>query len=263
MVDIEMGSDGVPHTPWETAATRLRALCQDTTSAILERRHASKFGVDTEELDRVISQNLEILKAGIAKLEGELSVAEESSGSDKNELRRWEEALLELSKLYDRTEGIARGEDASTVYANERSSLGLEWSRNGSRIGSKSVRFSNQVDSSPLGQDNGVDGELQAGEHVLLQQRIMDDQDSHLDELSATIERQKHIGLMINDELDLHVDLLEDTETRVDSTQQRLRGVGRRLERVMMNSTSSSRGTTVMCALFVILILVIVAARKM
>lgn len=48
---------------------------------------------------------------------------------------------------------------------------------------------------------------------------------------------------MINDELDLHVDLLEETEERVDRTSSRLRGAGRRLERVLEDSVKNSKGT--------------------
>eukprot|EP00842_Homolaphlyctis_polyrhiza_P001954 jgi/Hompol1/275/HPOL_002468-RA len=66
-------------------------------------------------------------------------------------------------------------------------------------------------------------------EVVQLQTRIMDQQDSQLDQLHETVTRQKLIGLEIGNELDMHVDLLQQTDQLVDNTQQRLTSADRRL----------------------------------
>ncbi|KND03778.1 uncharacterized protein SPPG_01235 [Spizellomyces punctatus DAOM BR117] len=232
---------------WEKERATLTSLGEDTIGCILERKHAAKFGVSTEELDERIQKNLSVLKSGIGKLEQSLSDAEESTGRDKSELRRWEEAILQLSKQYDRIEAMARGEETMNLFTQRNSP------RN--KGGNKAVRFTDPVEAT-------MDEELSNGESLHLQQRIMDEQDAQLDELSETIARQKHIGLLINEELDLHVDLLEETEGRVDSTSRRLRGAGRRLEQVLQSSVRNSRGTTIIAILVVILILVIVIANK-
>jgi syntaxin 8 len=68
------------------------------------------------------------------------------------------------------------------------------------------------------------------------------DQDTQLDHLSEAISRQKHIGLLISDELDLHIDLIEETEEAVESTQSRLNGASRSLRDIHASSQSNWRG---------------------
>ena len=62
---------------------------------------------------------------------------------------------------------------------------------------------------------NNSNDHLNENELLQLQNRIIDDQDSRLDQLSETIQRQKNLGILIGNELDLHVDLLEETENAV------------------------------------------------
>ena len=56
------------------------------------------------------------------------------------------------------------------------------------------------------------------------------EQDDHLDRLSQSINRQHHISLQMNDELDVHAGLLEQLDTDLDNTDARLRGARRRLD---------------------------------
>jgi hypothetical protein len=61
---------------------------------------------------------------------------------------------------------------------------------------------------------------------------MMDEQDQRLDQLSHSINRQHHISLQINDELDVHAGLLEDLEGGVDGVGSRLGTARRKLDRV-------------------------------
>jgi syntaxin 8 len=61
---------------------------------------------------------------------------------------------------------------------------------------------------------------------------IATEQDTHLEHLSHSINRQHHISLQINDELDVHTGLLEELDTDLDTTHSRLSGARRRLDRV-------------------------------
>lgn len=56
------------------------------------------------------------------------------------------------------------------------------------------------------------------------------EQDAHLDRLSHSIGRQRDISLQINDELDVHTGLLEELDTDLDQTHNRLSGAARRLQ---------------------------------
>ena len=58
------------------------------------------------------------------------------------------------------------------------------------------------------------------------------DQDERLNLLSSSIGRQNHLSVQIGDELDVHSELLEDTDAAMDRTQQRLNRAKKRLDRV-------------------------------
>ena len=64
------------------------------------------------------------------------------------------------------------------------------------------------------------------------QQHQMASQDNQLDALSASIGRQHHLSLQMNDELETHAELLEEMDTAVESTGARLGRASRRLDRV-------------------------------
>ncbi|KAJ3286521.1 hypothetical protein HK104_008990 [Borealophlyctis nickersoniae] len=245
---------------WETEEATLKSLGDDTLAIVLERKRALKAGVALSDYDKRIKDSLGVLKAGIGQLEQRLSEAEDTGGRNATDLRRWEEAILQLSKQYDRLEFMVRAEDEDNPSARrELFTPPPRAQPSGSSRKDKSVRFTSSSEED--GDGSGL--ELQSGEMLTLQKRIIDDQDAQLDLLSETISRQKQLGMMISDELDLHVDLLEETEERVDATGERLRGAGRRLGDVSKAAASSSRGTTVIIILVIILMIVIVMAKKL
>jgi hypothetical protein len=66
------------------------------------------------------------------------------------------------------------------------------------------------------------------------------EQDNHLDQLSGAITRQKEIGLLISEELDLHADLLDTAETTVEVVNRRLLGARQRLDAVSKHAKDKS-----------------------
>ena len=58
------------------------------------------------------------------------------------------------------------------------------------------------------------------------------DQDERLNLLSHSIGRQNHLSIQIGSELDLHHDLLEETDAAMDRTAARLGRARRRLDTV-------------------------------
>ncbi|KAJ3013236.1 hypothetical protein HKX48_005865 [Thoreauomyces humboldtii] len=249
--DLESGQ--ISSGTWEKDRLSLEILSDDISTLLLEKRHAERTRADsstTRDLDSQIRSSLATLKDGIKRIEQRLSAEEDSGDRTALELRGWEEAVLTLSQQYDRLDAMAKAEDG-TVTAEATAARKALFTR---RAGPETTRFSEPEHDSD-GDDDGAGGSLQ------LQQRIMDDQDTQLDELAATIGRQKHIGLMINEELDLHVELLEDTEGRVDATHRRLEGAGRRLSQVLDAAAHTSTGNTFVAILILVLIVVIVIAK--
>lgn len=64
------------------------------------------------------------------------------------------------------------------------------------------------------------------------QQTLMDEQDDRLAQLSTSIAAQTHLSRQIGSELDLHHQLLEETDEAMDRTSARMRGARKRLDKV-------------------------------
>ncbi|ORX40636.1 hypothetical protein BD324DRAFT_647555 [Kockovaella imperatae] len=96
--------------------------------------------------------------------------------------------------------------------------------------------------------------------HELLseQQMMMDDQDERLNLLSSSIGRQNHLSVQIGDELDIHHELLEDTDAAMDRTQERLHRAKKRLDKVASDARQHGSTLTIVGLIFILLILIIV-----
>jgi hypothetical protein len=66
----------------------------------------------------------------------------------------------------------------------------------------------------------------------LILPKINLEQDQQLDHLSHSINRQHHISLQINEELDVHHGLLTELDADIDSTQSRLGKARQKLDHV-------------------------------
>ncbi|EAU86722.2 soluble N-ethylmaleimide-sensitive factor attachment protein receptor [Coprinopsis cinerea okayama7 len=95
---------------------------------------------------------------------------------------------------------------------------------------------------------------------ILLQSQrfLMQEQDQRLDELSHSINRQHHLSVQINDELDVHHGLLEELDTGIDRTAGRLGSARKRLDRVAKGIKENSSAFMIGLLIFVLLILIIV-----
>lgn len=67
------------------------------------------------------------------------------------------------------------------------------------------------------------------------------EQDQHLDNLSHSINRQHHISLQINDELDVHHGLLTELDSDIDRTQSRLGKARQKLDHVARGVKNNSK----------------------
>jgi hypothetical protein len=67
---------------------------------------------------------------------------------------------------------------------------------------------------------------------VTQQQSLMEDQDERLNHLSTSINRQNQLSMQIGDELDVHHQLLEDTDGAMDRTAASLGRARKRLDKV-------------------------------
>ncbi|KAF7313808.1 t-SNARE coiled-coil-like proteiny domain-containing protein [Mycena chlorophos] len=96
-------------------------------------------------------------------------------------------------------------------------------------------------------------------EQMLQTQRLMmDQQDSQLDLLSHSINRQRDLSMQINEELDVHTGLLEELDTDLGNTESRLSGARRRLDRVAKGARNNGSAVTIGALILILLILIIV-----
>ncbi|KAF5381654.1 hypothetical protein D9615_005477 [Tricholomella constricta] len=106
--------------------------------------------------------------------------------------------------------------------------------------------------------DDPEAGYHEPGIMLQTQRRMIDEQDEHLDRLSNSINRQHHISLQINDELDVHTGLLEELDTDLDRTGSRLSSARRRLDQVARGAKNNGSTVTIGLLIFVLLILIII-----
>ncbi|KIY69714.1 hypothetical protein CYLTODRAFT_393152 [Cylindrobasidium torrendii FP15055 ss-10] len=95
------------------------------------------------------------------------------------------------------------------------------------------------------------------GQLVQEQQRLMDQQDSHLDILAASISRQHLLANDIGGELESQVGLIESLEEEVDNTHNRLGRARQKLDRVA-RGVGGNLSTMVIGLLILILLVLIV-----
>ena len=90
--------------------------------------------------------------------------------------------------------------------------------------------------------------------------QIMREQDDQLDALGVTIGRQRELSMRIGDELDNHVQLLDDMDTITDRHSSRLarakRGIGK-----VIRGVGESKQMMIIIALIVILVLLIAITK--
>ncbi|GAA5837670.1 hypothetical protein JCM3766R1_000551 [Sporobolomyces carnicolor] len=97
-------------------------------------------------------------------------------------------------------------------------------------------------------------------EVMQMQQRMMEDQDTQLDSLSSAISRQHALSLRVAEELELHSNLLDDTEAAVDRTDANLRRASGRLDHFAQKAKNTG-STGLIVALIVILVILIIVFK--
>ncbi|KAJ3215375.1 hypothetical protein HDU67_000531 [Dinochytrium kinnereticum] len=202
----------------EDEVYNLKAVCDEVAAQVMDYKQAERAGLPLDEYTSSIDSNMEKLMLGIAALEEKLEKSEQAGSTPGEELRLWEAEILNLSKAHDRLEYMYKPDIAMPVSRKKHSKT--------------KTSFINLDDATT---------QLDSGELLQLQTRIMDEQDIHLDILSESIQRQKNIGLRIGEELELHVDLLEETENAVDATTSRLGESSRRLNQVQTQSKTNTQ----------------------
>ncbi|KAG0167773.1 hypothetical protein DFQ29_000273 [Apophysomyces sp. BC1021] len=198
-------------------ASRLEVLADNTLSIVFERNRSKELGLNYDKHEASIQKKLTQLHEGIKTLEGQLSSEEQRGTSDT---KSNEDKLIHLQVKVDKLDALLADKDNDSA---REILLGNT---------TKTVRF-RPADVDP--------SDLESGQLVQLQQRIMEDvdiayifllgkdQDNNLDQLSDVIRRQRELGLVIGDELEAHAQLIDETDALADRTDAKLRQARKRL----------------------------------
>ncbi|KAG2182025.1 hypothetical protein INT43_006951 [Umbelopsis isabellina] len=203
-------------------ATRTEILADNSMSVAFERNRLKDLGLNYETHEATIQKNLTKMKENLQTLEAQLNKVEQTGASQltntSSNVQDDETKLIELQIKVDKLEALLADksdEDARQILLGKASSRANQ---------NKMVRFSDDTEVNPQ--------ELENGQILQLQTRMMDDQDRNLDMLSEAVGRQRELGLLIGDELEQHVQLIEETDEMVDRTDTRLRHAQKRLNYV-------------------------------
>jgi syntaxin 8 len=235
---------------------KLTAVSTKTLSLLLERQRLQSLSANGASNGSSlhypqIKRNLNQLREGILALETKEGTTSEAAKLLRNQYDRmrgmlWEEEQAEIPSLEKTPSPSPSPEPVPTrpttlMHSNTRDSL------------------LSQPNFAPY-RDDPERGPSEHDEPAALlqtQQLLMDEQDHRLDQLSHSINRQHHISLEINDELDVHHGLLQELDTDIDRTDSRLRKARRKLDTLAKGVKANGSVVTIGVLIFILLILII------
>ncbi|KAK7193366.1 hypothetical protein DPSP01_010973 [Paraphaeosphaeria sporulosa] len=264
-----------------TNPPQLFLLADHIKLSLLERQRAISLNLSPSSQDGQISRSLEQLRSGIEALESQIhDVSDESISSQLPRLRA---QLADLTAQF--TPSTSTSDPSTTTLTPNDPSLASDFaaatskparSTSASRAKSKSVRFRDDAaaaddddpnraslfpyrdDPSPTdGPNHDALSNQQIHEYHA---RVIDEQDAQLDQLGASIGRQRELSMQIGDELDGQVMLLDDVEEGVDRHAAQFRRARGRLDR-FGRKAKENWSLSVIVVLIVVLVLLIVITK--
>ncbi|ORY33498.1 hypothetical protein BCR39DRAFT_520457 [Naematelia encephala] len=281
----------------ESQLTSLRQRLTSTSSLLLERSRVLSLGLPpSASSQNQITRNLSTIRSELANLsevvELESSGLVVGSGLSSSLKRKGKEGALaaevrEMEEGYDRLIGMLEEDEvgrekAKTLRREEvkrKSSPSPSTTSQPPRIDTTPALAPTQTppnvpsfnvepptpaverpfrDDPDLEHDDEDDDGATPHEMLSQQQSLMDDQDERLNLLSHSINRQNTLSIQIGSELDIHNELLEDTDAQMDRTAARLGSARRRLDKVAHDAKQYGSTITIVVLIFILLVLIIV-----
>eukprot|EP00850_Spirogloea_muscicola_P005143 SM000023S07599 [mRNA] locus=s23:292998:294868:- [translate_table: standard] len=211
-------------------------LTDDVASKLQERGAAVRGGEDPSRLVAAARRKLAMLATRADRLEALLADGGDRVGLSEKEVYRRQDMLLGIRYRAKQMAAVL-----NTQQPSNRKDL-LE------RDGEK-PNVVLETDQTAELENSGI---------IHLQKRIMKDQDEELVGLESTVASTKHIALAVNEELDLHSQLLDDLDRDVESTNARVAVAQRKLAVISKRSSRSCTFATMCLLLLAIVCLVLV-----
>ncbi|UZJ54099.1 hypothetical protein CBS101457_003419 [Exobasidium rhododendri] len=249
-------------------ATKILSLLNSTLSTSHELvRSISIVSSLSPSLVRPIKRNLSTIAAGIAALQTEQFKLDQEARKSKvslEEVRRKEDELIEVKGAWDRLCEVLQKDPRTGELLDQvkqsHSTLFDSIQNNQTSLQEQSTPYRDTpltMESSPS--DQPYDGPDNT-EIIQSQHQQMYSQDDQLDNLSASIGRQHHLSLQMNEELQTHAELLDEMDLAVDSTGARLGRASRRLDTVA--KSLKEHGSTWTIFLLIVVLVMLIAIFK-
>ena len=219
------------------AAPRFEYLCSTTRTQLEERNRLVRENAPTATRDRAIVRNIYILAEALQEWR-------KKHGRDV--LEAWQARVVALASEFGSDEllqhpGLApftQADDAETVLESDAHEL------------------IDELDTPSASQHVLKAPPAEMAQH----QRMMDEQDSRLDLLAASIGRQHHLSLEMNNELELQSGLISGLDQDVEQTGLRLGGAGNQMDR-LRRAASEHASLWVIFVLIIVLVLLIALVK--
>jgi len=237
---------------------KLTAVSTKTLSLILERQrlkalpsHSSSDGTTSGSTLHYpqIKRSLNQVREGILALE-----AKEGSSADATRL---------LRSQYERMRGMLWEEERAEIPSLEGNRISTSRTVSPELPAQTRQSARDSLLSQPIfapytdDPEQGLAEPPEPATLLQVQRLMMDEQDQRLDELSSSVNRQHHISLQINDELDVHHGLLEGLDSDLDRTDSRLRKARRKLDTFAQGVKENGSVVVIGIIIFILLILII------
>ncbi|KAJ3221969.1 hypothetical protein HK099_002832 [Clydaea vesicula] len=220
----------------------------------LEQKRAKKLGLSQNRYIQQLQSIKLDTKALLEDLEKQLTKEENVESVNKRgamELKQMEQDLLNLDNKFGRIESESIPQNSEY----ERKQL-LKKPNTKSQT-SDNILINTETENIELKEQS-----LNEREHMQLQERIMQSQDTQLESLSLTIQRQTELGRLINGELEHHIEILDDIDERVERTGAGLRGNERLLDRFQSEQGHTAKGTCMLVSLLIFLLVIVILAKR-
>ncbi|KAJ1656037.1 hypothetical protein IWQ61_004324 [Dispira simplex] len=206
---------------------QLTAAADDVFALILELERMRKLGLDTADQEARIATQSGDIEAGVRELEEVLRANEESGKFTTTELKKQENAFISL------VEKLERIQENSKQKKSTARDLLLQYHKKSSSDATSSTTHTPATVVDIMGGVENVPGgeaDMDAVQMLQLQERTFEDQDRSLEALGQSVRRQHELGLTMNQELDYHIQLLDETEQATDRTGHHLQFAHRSLD---------------------------------
>ncbi|KAI4191326.1 MAG: hypothetical protein LQ346_004776 [Caloplaca aetnensis] len=274
------------------SASQLYLLADHIKLSLLERQRAISLNLEPNSQDGHISRSLDSFREGIEALEQQQRQLADSDPSTTTDL---EDQIQQLRTQYDDLTSQFRGFPAkspssaaqqpndptlSPAFARAKdprpripSSSSFRRADGSSPNPSKSVRFTDspsipaQDDDSanraalfpyrdePEPPDNSQLDNQQIHDY---HKNVLRDQDEQLDRLGDSIGRQRELSMQIGDELDEHVQMLDEVEGHADRNLGKLQGARKRLGGVARKAKDNKQLTIILVLILILIILILI-----